>query len=844
MAKQTLKSLLGSSDDRKQVSLDLDQVSFQAPRVVAGQYSVSVQQTPTTSTAGQIADALGRYAGPIARQYQSIETQRQEEYEDIARLLTPEQAKAILAGDLTSVQESLDTLGKSLDAKQRKKLLKFVENPNNYIRGARVIGSKIASQYNLDLIENSAEYARSDEDISEQFKVTRDQLIKDNNLSGYALEGFLRNAAQYEERMAPSIVKAQEDRSEAQYIDNGVQDIKLKVEAGSFDEAGATFTETFNAYTPAEQASYIEDVIDNLIASDDFSAARDFVGWLTNDEDGLKVGADANLSEGVLNTLNEKISAAEIEDRRTDINYRELIGNNISEDVGVVLQQIKQGEKPESFSFTTFDGEEVSVDLTNVTNESQLLAASRDAVAVSQTLSERDKAFLYNKFDTAQEQAQRTVGTRLSTAGVPQLEKVIDDSLNLEVLGENVFGLEDDEVASERNLILDKTRADINAIYSDNVAYPTAADKEQAAAQVVQGASIDFKKDLEQRRKTYDETVRVQKVLNQLQLGPTGNFDREFTRALSEIYDETSIEESAFISSILSDTKKEITEGIREIMLADFTVAERANLAQAYTDRVQAASNFVLDKQRVSLIRAEEQQNKRLTALTEQEVAKREQSAAAERPTNLARKLFSGSFINNYDGAASDPPNGYKNNGILYHEDGQNYRGKFPAGVLYNEGVMRHEKFKKKARNLDDLRQKAVDQVSGVRSITAFGERRHEDDPLYSYISSAYFDSLYGQRTAINNEPAITLDEIKSGMLEGVVPFDTTLIKYNEMPILTPDMIMNSDDNEATIRAYASALNIKDEDINLFLYQQAQALSKRGIIFKTTATPINNNNEE
>lgn len=795
MAKQTLKSLLGSSDERKQVSLDLDQVSFQAPRLVAGQYSVSVQQTPTTSTAGQIADALGRYAGPIARQYQSIETQRQEAYEDVARLLTPEQAKAIQAGDLTSVQESLDTLGKSLDAKQRKKLLKFVENPNNYIRGARVIGSKIASQYNLDLIENSAEYARSDEDISEQFKVTRDQLIKDNNLSGYALEGFLRDAAQYEERMAPQIVKAQEDRSEAQYIDNGVQDIKLKVEAGSFDEAGATFTETFNAYTPAEQASYIEDVIDNLVASDDFSAARDFVGWLTNDEDGLKVGADANLSEGVLNTLNEKINAAEIEDRRTDLNYRELIGNNISEDVGVVLQQIKQGEKPESFSFTTFDGEEVSVDLTNVTNESQLLAASRDAVAVSQNLSERDKAFLYNKFDTAQEQAQRTVGTRLSTAGVPQLEKVINDSLNLEVLGENVFGLEDDEVASERDLILDKTRADINAIYSDNVAYPTAADKEQAAAQVVQGASIEFKKDLEQRRKTYDETVRVQKVLNQLQLGPTGNFDREFTRALSEIYDETSIEESALISSTLSDTKKEITEGIREIMLADFTVAERANLAQAYTDRVQAASNFVLDKQRVSLIRAEEQQNKRLTALTEQEVAKGEQT---ERPTKRDR----------------------------------------------NWSWQRNRSFKKKARNLDDLRQKAVDQVSGVRSITAFGERMHEDDPLYSYISSAYFDALYGQRTAINNQPAITLDEIKSGMLEGVVPFDPTLIKYDEMPILTPDMIMNSDDNEATIRAYASALNIKDEDINLFLYQQAQALSKRGIIFKTTETPINNNNEE
>ena len=78
-------------------------------------------------------------------------------------------------------------------------------------------------------------------------------------------------------------------------------------------------------------------------------------------------------------------------------------------------------------------------------------------------------------------------------------------------------------------------------------------------------------------------------------------------------------------------------------------------------------------------------------------------------------------------------------------------------------------------------------------------------------------------------------------MLEGTIPFDPTKIKLNAFPVLSPEMINNPDQYEDVILDYASALNIPREKVGAFLYSQAQALSSRGIIFKTN---INTQTEE
>ena len=69
--KQTLKSLLGGSDSREQVSLDLGTPALQPTAQRAGQYRVAVQQTPKTNSALQLAQAL-RYTPQVLGQATNI----------------------------------------------------------------------------------------------------------------------------------------------------------------------------------------------------------------------------------------------------------------------------------------------------------------------------------------------------------------------------------------------------------------------------------------------------------------------------------------------------------------------------------------------------------------------------------------------------------------------------------------------------------------------------------------------------------------------------------------------------------------------------------------------------
>ena len=70
-SKQTLKSLLGGSDSREQVSLDLGTPALRPAVQRAGQYSVAVQATPKTNSALQLAQAL-RQAPQVLGQASNI----------------------------------------------------------------------------------------------------------------------------------------------------------------------------------------------------------------------------------------------------------------------------------------------------------------------------------------------------------------------------------------------------------------------------------------------------------------------------------------------------------------------------------------------------------------------------------------------------------------------------------------------------------------------------------------------------------------------------------------------------------------------------------------------------
>ena len=72
MAQKNLKQLLGSSGSREQVDLNLDQATFRAPNVAAGQYSVQVQQAPTQNTALTLARSLQSFSG-VLKNYADVQ---------------------------------------------------------------------------------------------------------------------------------------------------------------------------------------------------------------------------------------------------------------------------------------------------------------------------------------------------------------------------------------------------------------------------------------------------------------------------------------------------------------------------------------------------------------------------------------------------------------------------------------------------------------------------------------------------------------------------------------------------------------------------------------------------
>jgi len=72
MSQKTLKQLLGASGSREQVDLNLDQATFRAPNVSAGQYSVQVQQAPTQNTALTLAKSLQSFSG-VLKNYADVQ---------------------------------------------------------------------------------------------------------------------------------------------------------------------------------------------------------------------------------------------------------------------------------------------------------------------------------------------------------------------------------------------------------------------------------------------------------------------------------------------------------------------------------------------------------------------------------------------------------------------------------------------------------------------------------------------------------------------------------------------------------------------------------------------------
>ena len=166
---------------RATTTLDLGDGPRAAPVVRGGNYHVAVQRAPESNLV-KLADALSGLSTGAIKLYKSTQQQKEDEMKNLINTLTPEQARLALDGKTEELQESFEKMGVELDEAQRKNLISFSENPQNYIRSSRIAGERIASAYDVQIQQDMKKLVAEnpDGDPSEILGSIRDEVIAEN----------------------------------------------------------------------------------------------------------------------------------------------------------------------------------------------------------------------------------------------------------------------------------------------------------------------------------------------------------------------------------------------------------------------------------------------------------------------------------------------------------------------------------------------------------------------------------------------------------------------------------------------------------------------------------------
>jgi len=814
--KQTLKSLLGASDSRVETQLNLDDVSFSTPRIQAGNYGVRVQDTARTNTAGMIADALGDFAGPVLNQYKSLEKQRQQEYAEIAQVLSPEQAKAVSSGDISSVEASLGKTADKLNTLQRKRLLKFVDNPNNYRLGANVIGAKVAGQYGLDLMDNIDSYARSDESPETQFQEVRNKLIENNELQGHALVGFMAEAARQEERFAPRIIAMQNERTEQTFISNSMQALRLDIEQADYKQFGKNFSQYYAGYTPTEQATYLTELVNGVIEAGDFHEAEELIGWLVTEDDGIKVGGNANLSDGVINQLTEKITSerqrlerveqAEVTQQRTDI----------TEAITGAFGFIGAKDAPENLTVNIAG---IPTEIPIGKDKIEVLTNYRAAVAGSD-MSETEKGMHYNEIIKLTTLEEDRLNSTYNKSSIPNIVSGFRDNLNIDVEGQNYLGMDTDAILDKVTGLEDDLKEGVDAIYADNETYKTSGEKQQAAQRYTQRKALELKQELNKTQNEYNTSVRVEKTLTSVGMGIGGNYNTEITKALSGWFSDMEGGSEA-INSLRDATVEGVQTSVRNIIGAPFTDEEKKDLPKAIGDRNRQVTNLVQD----SLADVEKAAEAKYNEMTAVKVEDKKEVEEESSPP-----LVISSTIEN----ALTMPKGFDPRKGAQTEEGRDW--------------MKLQRVKKRLQDKRDL----INNPEEMWQIAARTHKGYRRD-LESIMSSGPIDTIipllkrdlaFDYRAGVNilfdGEVGVKWQELESGFVHGMHYVDTSKLSIETaktVPMLSLDLLINpnTENNLETLKEYARVLNIDFNDENemdkLLTYQYAVFKKEYGVNF-------------
>ncbi len=856
--KQTLKSLLGGNDSRVEVDLNLDQQVFQAPTVRAGNYSVAGPVYAKTNSLIELSNSLERYSGPILKNFANIRSAQAEAMADATELLTTDQLKMLADGDASGVQESINDTENNLDVAQRKKLIKFTENPNNYKRAYQRVGSRVAGVLTEDYLTNMDKYA---EDENFNF---------DNHVNKYAEEYGLEGLGEVEFRkQINSINETTKARfntlkeghaystAKSEIITTGVQ----KMSNQTFNQED--LTESLAGLTLEQQQEVVLGLITQAVDKSPAQAERLKVSIENGDFTLGNGGVDLEFVSEIENAIGNEQNRIDQLEEVAQKKYTESVDDFRTTFVNAIAfnEEIPaQGEIKISETFT------LTVDTSEAKTLADVSVAVREAlnnIEEGSGVTQNQKEEIASKFAKAVAEEPYNVITQRNNAGVTtassSLMKLYDQQ-NSD--GKNIYGLEDTAARTA------KVSEDINEmntivadIYKDNSL--SVLEKNEKASEAIRTYAAEKSKvhdEFKLDQETAIKEIKFEKA--------TGNDQEEtYFRQLNIL---KFGEDSVGAASASKETRAEArefdaeTDRLRnEILNRDFTADELAagmNSEDLYLKKVEEAER--LNEDRKDILMEDVAYNEKLDGKTsdQQDPKKviKNQTKQVDPDENvvvsftetagLAPKLTGGrnrgvNKINKSSAARRRTEN--------YIQDITETEGNiFNQGLTDSYRTGMGKAAYPNASNLHQVNQfQAVAFQMGKQiRINPWDKARLTQKEAYERASSEF---LHGETViqAYDNNAGITLDQLEKGQIKGV-NFNPRKISQSTHPILPFALVNQAFKNDADltveqethIRNYADALydtsqlNDADKEIvyNKMIEYQMNAYSLIGFEFSKT----------
>lgn len=565
--KQTLKSLLGGNDSRVQVDLNLDQQTFQAPTVRAGNYAVAAPTYAKTNSLSQLSNALERYSGPILKGYANIKEKQSLAMADAIELLTPEQLILLNDGDTSGLQESMDKDKDKFDELQRKRIITVAQNPNTYERADRRVGERVFNAFSTDVITNMPKYAE-DENFSMETK--KEELIEEYQLGGLGRQAFEKLFNDFDSRTQAQFGQLRNKHLEEEAVLESVSIYSEMLLDDTTTLAGQEgLNKTIETHPYETQKSIFKGVVREM-AVENPKRARDII---TDYEEG-----DYQLGNGEMDG-EFRDSLIDIVTNQTE-RSAQFVQLQFAESMRTFLAKAQAGEDIGEIEIPYDSGEE---DVIKFTPNGDTVDDYQEALTTALTRTEDNpldgipETVRYSLLTQAAKLKEEELGKQKNERSMylraPMTE--ITTALKTEILGDNVNGLSPEQITSEGIRHYGELSDIVKKISSDPQ-YKTPVEKESAIMlavgeykdKVVAGAETakDQKEEVGRVSK-FETTAGVDERLNNTVLRRFGEglnilntkIDDGDVSADTPIPDNTQLNETAI------EQEKLIRAGVKEI---------------------------------------------------------------------------------------------------------------------------------------------------------------------------------------------------------------------------------------------------------------------------------------